>query len=309
VHSLLHCHFESGLRAVAAARPAELDRVRAAFGWPAYQRAAPAGRMRLLDEQVSRLAREQEEIFTPAVFTEVVRRLHAEMTGSGIGHVDLRTGVIMRRWPWITSLPAAIGAFRAALPGDDLSVSFLGAVNLSRPHDELDRVFGRVLADAMSDGLLAGVDVTLLPADLATLDRYLNTLHDLQGNGLHVNIHLGELFGPAFSRQVLSRIIPSRIGHGVLLLRDPDVTGLIREHGTCLDMCPVSNTRLGVHDWTRSSPAAEAMRLGLPVTVNTDDPLLFGAGLAENLALAGLDPGQLETARRTAGRHGYGCLR
>jgi adenosine deaminase len=147
----------------------------------------------------------------------------------------------------------------------------------------------------------------MMPADLATLDRYLGTLRDLQRSGLRVSIHLGELFGAAFSRQVLSRIIPSRIGHGVLLLDDPDIVQLIRENGICLDMCPVSNTRLGVHDWTRSSPAAKAMRLGLPVTVNTDDPLLFDAGLAENLALAGLSSDQLATARLTASR--YGCQR
>ena len=41
------------------------------------------------------------------------------MTSSGIGHVDLRVGVLMHRWPWIGSLADAIGAFRAALPGPD----------------------------------------------------------------------------------------------------------------------------------------------------------------------------------------------
>lgn len=143
------------------------------------------------------------------------------------------------------------------------------------------------------------------PADLATLDLYLGPLLDLQRSGLRVNIHLGELFGPGFSRQVLSRIIPSRIGHGVLLLDDAETVQLIRGHGICLDMCPVSNTRLGVWDWTRSSPAAKAMRLGIPVTINTDDPLLFGAGLAANLALADLSPAQLETARRAGHRYGY----
>ena len=169
------------------------------------------------------------------------------MTSSGIGHVDLRVGVLMRRWPWIGSLADAIGAFRAGLPGPDtLTVSFLGAVNLSRPHDVLDAVFGRVLEDAPAGGLLAGLDINMRPADLAALDRYLATLRDLQRGGLRVNIHLGELFGAGFSRQVLSRIVPSRIGHGVLLLDDAETVQLIREHGICLDMCPVSNTRLGV---------------------------------------------------------------
>ena len=166
-------------------------------------------------------------------------------------------------------------------------------------------VFGRVLQDALGGGLLAGLDINMGPADLPALDRYLATLRDLQRSGLRVNIHLGELFGAGFSRQVLSRIVPSRIGHGVRLLDDEEAVQLIRENGICLDMCPVSNTRLGVHDWTRSSPAAKAMGLGLPVTVNSDDPVLFGAGLAANLALAGLSASQLETVRLDGRRYGY----
>jgi hypothetical protein len=243
---------------------------------------------------------------TRDVFAEVVRRLAGEMTGSGISHVDLRVGVLMHRWPWIGSLTEAIGAFDAEMPGPEtLTISFLGAVNLSKPPAVLDSVFAQVMQDASGAGLLAGVDLNMRPADLATLDMYLGPLLDLQRGGLRVTIHLGELFGVGFSRQVLSRIIPSRIGHGVLLLDDAETVNLIREHGICLDMCPVSNTRLGVLDWTLSSPAAKAMRLGIPVTINTDDPLLFGADLAANLALAGLSPAQLETARLAGNRYGY----
>jgi hypothetical protein len=305
MHSLLHCHFESALRALAVTRPGDIEHVRAAFESRAYARATPIGRLSLLDQQVARLA-QGRDIFTRAVFAEVVRRLGEEMTSSGIRHVDLRVGVLMHRWPWIGTLADAIGAFQAGLPGPDtLTVSFLGAVNLSKPHERLDVAFGRILEDRAADKLLAGLDINMRPADLATLDRYLATLRDLQRSGLRVNIHLGELFGSGFSRQVLSRIIPSRIGHGVLLLEDKQTVELIRDHGICLDMCPVSNTRLGVWDWTRSSPAARAMDLGLPVTINTDDPVLFGTDLAANLALSGLSPRQLYTALLTGNRYGY----
>jgi hypothetical protein len=256
---LLHCHFESALRALAVTRPGELQRLRPAFESPSYARATAAGRPSLLDQQVTRLTQGQD-IFTREVFAEVVRQLSAEMTSSGIGHVDLRVGVLMHRWPWIASLTDAIGVFRSALPGPDtLTVSFLGAVNLSKPHDVLDAVFGRVLEAAPSGGL-AGLDINMGPADLPALDRYLGTLHDLQRGGLRISIHLGELFGTGFSRRVLSRIIPSRIGHGVLLLDDAATVELIRENGIFLDMCPVSNTRLGVWDWTGPAPASQRGR-------------------------------------------------
>ena len=220
MHSLLHCHFESGLRALAVARPARPESLRAVYESRAYQRATPAGRLSLLDKHVTQLTQDQD-IFTRPVFAEVVRRLGAEMTGSGIDHVDLRVGVIMRRWPWITSIADAITAFRAELPARDaLTISFLGAINLSKPHDVLDVVLGRVLEDAGTADLLTGLDINMRPSDLPTLDRYLATLRDLQRSGLRVSIHLGELFGAEFSRKVLSRIIPARIGHGVLLLDD-----------------------------------------------------------------------------------------
>lgn len=305
VHSLLHCHFESALRALVVARPGELERLQPVFESASYAVATPAGRLRLLDGQVTHLAQGQD-IFTRDVFTEVIRRLGEEMTSSGIRHVDLRVGVLMRRWPWIGSLSDAIMVFRSELPNPEtLTVSFLGAVNFSKPHDLLDAVFDIALEDSLNEGLLAGLDINMGPADLATLDRYLATLRDLQRSGLRINIHLGELFGARFSLRVLARIIPSRIGHGVLLLDDTETVQLIRENGICLDMCPVSNTRLGVWDWTCSSPAAEAMRLGLPVTINSDDPVLFGAGLDANLALAGLSSSQLETTRLAGNRYGY----
>jgi adenosine deaminase len=47
------------------------------------------------------------------------------------------------------------------------------------------------------------------------------------------------------------------------------------------------------------------MRLGLPVTINTDDPILFSAGLTANLALSGLSPAQLEESRLAGNRYGY----
>ena len=305
MHSLLHCHFESALRALAVTRPGDIEHVRAAFESRAYARATPIGRLSLLDRQVAQLA-QGRDIFTREVFAEVVRRLDEEMTSSGIRHVDLRVGVLMHRWPWIGGPADAIRAFTAAMPAQcELTISFLGAVNLSKPRDVLDSVFDQVLEDASAGRQLAGLDINMQPADLAALDLYLGPLLDLQRSGLLVNIHLGELFGAGFSRQVLSRIIPNRIGHGVLLLDDAPTVELIREHGICLDMCPVSNTRLGVWDWTRSSPAAKAMRLRLPVTISTDDPILFSADLDANLALSGLSPAQLEEARLTGNRYGY----
>jgi hypothetical protein len=74
VHSLLHCHFESALRALAVARPREPERLRPVFDSPDYARASPAEKLSMLDRRVGQLAHDQD-IFTRDVFAEVVRRL------------------------------------------------------------------------------------------------------------------------------------------------------------------------------------------------------------------------------------------
>lgn len=104
----------------------------------------------------------------------------------------------------------------------------------------------------------------------------------------------------------MSRIIPDRIGHGVLLLRDRAMVDLIRDHGICLDMCPTSNTVLGVVDWNRESPARHALRLGIPVSINTDDPMLFGSTIAQELRLAGLTPEEHDAVVASSRKHRYG---
>lgn len=55
MHSLLHSHFESALRALAVACPGDIRHARAAFESRAYARTTPAGRLSLLDRQVARL--------------------------------------------------------------------------------------------------------------------------------------------------------------------------------------------------------------------------------------------------------------
>jgi hypothetical protein len=233
---------------------------------------------------------------TAAGKTTHAQRLASDLGYSYVSATDILFEILQvpdpGAHPWFTQLDM-INAAREGDAVDDELESRLAA--LARTRD-------RTVFDSWA---LAWISPSPMPTDLAALDRYLTPLRDLQRSGLRISIHLGELFGAGFSRQVLSRIIPTRIGHGVLLLDDAETVQLIRDHRICLDMCPVSNTRLGVWDWTRSSPAAEAMRLGLPVTINSDNPVLFGAGLAANLALAGLSPEQLDTARITGNRYGY----
>lgn len=306
IYSLLHCHFESALRALTLAKPGRLQYVRSVYSSQAYRRAAPAERLTLLWRKVLSLT-DSEDIFSELTFRQVVRRLLDEMQASRVEHIDLRIGPSIGRWRWMHSAADGFDIFREELARyGHLSMAFLAGVNMTNSEDQLDAIFDVLFGDADVTDRIAGIDINFLPSDLPKFKRYLPSLHRLQAADLKINIHLGELFDNEISRYVLSCITPDRIGHGVLLLQDKTLVEIIKHHGICLDMCPTSNTLLGVVNWNRESPASHALRLGIPVSINTDDPVLFGTNIDREVRLAGLTDEQLETVVADGRKYRYG---
>ena len=70
-------------------------------------------------------------------------------------------------------------------------------------------------------------------------------------------------------------------------------------------MSPVSNTRLGVVDWGKDNPAKRALKLGLAVTINTDDPKLFDTTIKDDLLLASLDQEEMRQVINNATKYSY----
>jgi hypothetical protein len=229
------------------------------------------------------------------------------MRASSVEHVDLRIGPSTGRWRWMRGPSDGLDLFLDELGRyDDLSIAFLAGVNMVKPDDQLRAIFDTLVDDGDLAKRIVGIDINFLPSDLPKFDQYVPTLRDLQSQGLKINIHLGELFDNDVSRYVLSRITPNRIGHGVLLLQDDLLVEIIQSHGICLDMCPTSNTLLGVANWYRDSPASRALRLGIPVSINTDDPVLFGTTMAQEIRLAGLTDKERDAVVTHGRKHRYG---
>lgn len=87
----------------------------------------------------------------------------------------------------------------------------------------------------------------------------------------------------AHIRECVDLIGVSRIDHGVNSLEDPALCRVLAERGLGLTVCPISNTFCS--NSSQSAAIGEMMRLGMRVTVNSDDPAYFGGYIEENLAL------------------------
>lgn len=93
--------------------------------------------------------------------------------------------------------------------------------------------------------------------------------------------HAGEFDGPRFVRRVIDELGVRRIQHGVRSVEWPELVEALKHLGVVLDMCPISNVKLGVVPEMKAHPIRQLFDSGVTCTVNTDDPLSFGNTLTE----------------------------
>ena len=117
--------------------------------------------------------------------------------------------------------------------------------------------------------------------------------------GLLSTPHAGELMGPESVVAALEVLGADRIGHGVRCVEMDGLPHRLAEAGVCLDVCPTSNVLLSVVPSLEEHPLPELLAAGVRVSINADDPLLFGPGLLEEYELCRdtFRLGHLEMAR------------
>ncbi|MFS0885931.1 adenosine deaminase [Aeromicrobium sp. 179-A 4D2 NHS] len=122
--------------------------------------------------------------------------------------------------------------------------------------------------------------------------------------GLHSIPHAGESTGPETIWDSLEHLGAERIGHGIAAAQDPQLMARLAADGIALEVCPTSNVR------TRSVPSLEEHPLptlveaGVTVTINSDDPPMFGTTLNREYEIAaellGLDEAGLKSLAAAA---------
>jgi aminodeoxyfutalosine deaminase len=105
--------------------------------------------------------------------------------------------------------------------------------------------------------------------------------------GLHSVPHAGETTGPATVWSAVHDLGAERIGHGTSSATDPALLAHLAAHGIALEVCPTSNVRTRQVSSIEAHPVRRMLDHGVVVTLNTDDPPMFGATLeGEYLAVA-----------------------
>jgi aminodeoxyfutalosine deaminase len=104
--------------------------------------------------------------------------------------------------------------------------------------------------------------------------------------GLHSVPHAGETTGPQTVWEAVRELGAERIGHGIASAQDPALMTYLADHGITLEVCPTSNVRTRAVASLDEHPLPRLVAAGVPVTINSDDPPMFGTTLEEEYAVA-----------------------
>ena len=162
-------------------------------------------------------------------------------------------------------------------------------------------------AREVADLALAHRDVGVVGFDMAGPEagfppsRHRDALEALRRESFPATIHAGEAAGAESIWEALQLCGAVRIGHGLRVLDDVDVSGVasdgyplarlgrlaswVRERQVPLELCPSSNVQTGAASSIAEHPITVLRDLGFTVTVNTDNRLMCGTSMTREMTL------------------------
>ncbi|MFI7065562.1 adenosine deaminase [Kribbella sp. NPDC050124] len=104
--------------------------------------------------------------------------------------------------------------------------------------------------------------------------------------GLRSVPHAGETTGPETIWDAVRVLKAERIGHGTSTMQDPALVDYLAEHRIPLEVSPTSNIATRAVASYDVHPLRAMVEAGLVVTINSDDPPMFGTDLTNEYAVA-----------------------
>jgi aminodeoxyfutalosine deaminase len=127
--------------------------------------------------------------------------------------------------------------------------------------------------------------------------------------GLHSVPHAGETTGTETVWDALQILGAERIGHGTSAAEDQKLLEHLAQHRIPLEVCPSSNVATRAVASLDEHPITVFRDAGITLTVNSDDPSMFGTSLNEEYRIAAslldLDTGGVADLARTAVRTSF----
>jgi adenosine deaminase len=209
---------------------------------------------------------------------EITRRAAAD----GVGHVDVIFNPT--HWPaWRPDLEGFVDRLGSGFEHGEVDHRVTAGLCLSlkrtQPPEESVELVDWLLETRPTQVVALSVDGNEAAAG-RTGARFAPLFERARQAGLRTCAHAGESSGPDGVRDAVELLRAERVDHGIRAVEDPGLVQELAARAVPLDVCPTSNVRLGVVATLEAHPIEQLRQAGVRVSVNTDDPLLFGTSVA-----------------------------
>lgn len=109
--------------------------------------------------------------------------------------------------------------------------------------------------------------------------------------GLRTSVHAGEAAGASSVWGAVRILQTDRIGHGTRAVEDESLLSYLAEKRIPIELCPLSNVSTGVIATIHDHPVRRFFDLGMLLSINTDDPQMFGNSLADEYRMLAMHHG------------------
>jgi len=188
--------------------------------------------------------------------------------GKRLGNDEIIEAVLDGITRGMASYPIQVGLIGILVRTMELEINRQATADLIRysgsGHRSADRICGFDLADA---------------EDRSNPEDFLPMVQQAREAGLGITIHSGENTSAAAVRRTLDLFAPGRIGHGIKSWGDEQLVQRLRDQKVMLEVCPTSNWLTSSVSSLEDHPLPHLYRSGIPVSINSDDPNLFGIDL------------------------------
>lgn len=244
--------------------------------------------MQDLETVLKKFMSTQAVLKSPEILSRITYEAIEDAVSEGIRILELRyapsfieEGHSFRDWNQIHEAILQGLKWAKDLP---ISVGFLAIIQRTKgerlAHSVID--FVREYKDSIVGVDLADNEDSAEPAIFA------NVFAKAQQHGIPITIHAGEAKHPRAAQRVREAIEilgAQRIGHGLQVFEDDLVMRFLRERGIPLEICPTSNWITNNIESLTEHPIRKLMEHGVPVTINSDDPGIFGIDLTNEYEL------------------------
>lgn len=226
-----------------------------------------------------------EDLQTPEDYELITFRLLEQLKAENVLHAEVYVSVGVCLWRKQNFDAIFEGLERGRARGEkDFGVSLLWIFDAVRQFGaEAAQAVFELAAKYRDRNVVAvgiGGDEIKAPPELFR-DQYAYAA----AQGLRLTCHAGESAGPESIWGALN-LGAERIGHGLTAAQDPELIEELAQRQIPIEICLTSNLKTGCCLELRDHPVRKYFDQGLMITLNSDDPAMFGTALNREYELA-----------------------